>query len=353
MNKSLEVLYLCDFDLRKGRGKDRATYQKLQALKGKVSRLRVVNSDSSNLVMRLISVILLDFKASFWIIFDRPDYLISRGNSGLLSQIMCKIFRVRTVREVHANALDELELLPYQGVKRYAIEALAHIAHRIDLAADVRVFNHPDLLRWYQDKAMSSNKDFFVYNGFDENAKSNLSKDQAREKFGFKGSDRLIVFVGSVSKWHGIEYLVDLQREFDLFRDDIKIVVGGGDLAEFDASQLCINISPLSDKACADLICASDFCALPVKNNRVSPGSPLKLYDYIVNERYVFAQSSTNGYSDEVLHYGVGCPVDFTSPSTARIEILRAFDSQWSQKYPKCSASWSDRMDSWLDGIQQ
>src|SRR5690606_4830920 len=101
---------------------------------------------------------------------------------------------------------------------------------------------------------------------------------------------RIVVFVGAASKWHGVEYLVELQREFDQRGENIKVVVGGGDIAEFDKEGRCINFTPLGDQGCAELIRAADFCLLPVKQNRLSPGSPLKLYDYIANERLVFAQ---------------------------------------------------------------
>jgi hypothetical protein len=228
---------------------------------------------------------------------------------------------------------------------------MAHLAHKIDTSADIRIFNHPDLLEWSRKNGLAGPKDFYAYNGYDPASKCNLSKSDARKVFGFKMNDQIIVFIGTASKWHGIDYLVKVQKEFNANGDDIRIVFGGGDIAKFDPEGTCVSFSPLGDEGCAQLVRAADFCALPVKSNRVSPGSPLKLYDYIVNERFILAQSDTNGYSDEVERFSIGVPVDFTSSVSAREEILNALQGDWSKKYPICPASWSDRMDEWTDGI--
>src|SRR5690606_39279334 len=61
-------------------------------------------------------------------------------------------------------------------------------------------------------------------------------------------------------------------------------------------------------RSCCDLIKASDLCLLPVKNNRASPGSPLKLYDYISNGRFVLDRKSTRLNSSHVkISYAVFC----------------------------------------------
>lgn len=351
MATNVKVLYLCDFDLSRGTGKDRATFQKVRALEKKVEKLKVVSHTFGGPLFRFFSIFLLDLKATFFILLERPDWLISRGYVGFFTQSVSKFLGVTTVREVHAFALEESSLLPYSGLKSKVISLLARLANKIDLSADIRIFNHPDLLAWYEDQGMAGKSDFFVYNGFDYSAKCNLSKAKARTKFGFKEKDRIVVFTGAASKWHGVEYIIELKRFLNVHEDNIVFAFGGGDISSFDPDRLCVNFSPLDERGCAELICAADFCALPVKHNRVSPGSPLKLYDYIVNERYVLAQSGTKGYSDEVLRFGIGKEVDFTSKDKARTALLEAFDADWPECYPKCPVSWSDRMDLWIEGI--
>lgn len=351
MRSDVKVLYLCDFNLNHGTGKNRATAQKLSALKDKVSVLKVVSNNFKTPAFRLCAVVLLDLYSLFFLIVHRPDCFISRGSSGSLSLAISKLLGIITIREVHANALEESSLLPYKGLKLKAIKLLNSLSNKIDLAADVRIFNHPDLLEFYRAEGVSGDADFFTYNGFDPKVKSRISKEKARNIFGFNKNEKIIVFVGAASKWHGVEYLVAVQKEFNKYNDGIKVVFGGGDVSQFDSNRTCVNLTPLDERKCAELVRAADFCALPVKQNRVSPGSPLKLYDYMLNERFVLAQKNTNGYSDEVIKFGIGTSVDFTSPVVARKQILDAFDQKWPGHYPSCQASWSDRMDEWLHGI--
>jgi hypothetical protein len=156
-----------------------------------------------------------------------------------------------------------------------------------------------------------------------------------------------------------VEYLVALQKEFDKHGDQIQIVAGGGALPpDLDREGVIINISPLDEKDCANLIRASDACLLPVKKVRVSPGSPLKLYDYILNGRFVFSQAGTPGYSDEVEKYGIGIPVDFTCASSARARINKELSSVKLSAW-ECpedvlhQISWSSRMKEWLRAIER
>ncbi len=95
-----------------------------------------------------------------------------------------------------------------------------------------------------------------------------------------------------------------------------KIVCGGGQINKYiDPEGLLLNISTLDDKGCSDLVRTGNACLLPVKNNRISPGSPLKLYDYIAKKKYVLTQSDLLGYSDEVEKYGFESVVDFKNSS--------------------------------------
>ncbi|WP_405420694.1 glycosyltransferase [Marinobacter flavimaris] len=353
MDRALNVVYLCDFDLKKNTGKDRATRQKLSALRGLVNDLVVVSNPFKSQFFRILAIFILDIKVSALLLSRRPDVFISRGYSGWFSMLTAKALSIKTAREIHADAIEELSLLPYRGVKLRALGLLAKHAHRMDLSADVRIFNHPDLMEGYRKRGIIGEQDFFTYNGYAPGERSYFSRAKAREKFGLSQDDRIVVFVGAASKWHGVEYLVELQREFDQRGENIKVVVGGGDITEFDKEGRCINFTPLGDQGCAELIRAADFCLLPVKQNRLSPGSPLKLYDYIANERFVFAQKETNGYSDEVEKLNIGMPVDFTNPSEASLQIIDAFrESCWPEDYPNCKASWADRMAHWVSGLR-
>ncbi|WP_211218133.1 glycosyltransferase [Marinobacter daepoensis] len=351
MKNKLSMVYLCNFDLSGSTGKNRATRQKLSALRGKVSRLYVVSDGSKFLLSRIFSFIYLDVKVAFILISCKPDIFISRGYSGFFSILISRVLKITSAREIHANAIEESSLLPYKGIRLLAIKGLSRWMHALDRLVDFRIFNHPDLLAYFRGRGWARDSDFYVYNGFSPDSRSTISKSDARKKYGISNDAKVVVFVGTASKWHGVDYLVNLKKCFNKNHDDIEVVFGGGDVSKFDREHICLNISPLDDVGCSELIKASDFCLLPVKNNRVSPGSPLKLYDYIANERFVLAQSNTNGYSDEVERFGVGVSVDFTSTEDARLAILRAFEDFKDRQYPECAVSWDDRIDVWLQKL--
>src|SRR5690606_4142110 len=121
MRNDLHVLYLCDFDLSRGSGKDRATRQKLKALSEKVDRLDVVSSKLGSSGARFFLIFFLDLCAVFKLLISKPDWLISRGNAGMLSQSLAKSLGILTIREVHANALEEVSLIDSSKVKRIVL----------------------------------------------------------------------------------------------------------------------------------------------------------------------------------------------------------------------------------------
>jgi len=345
------IIYSCDFDLRRTEGKERATKDKLSALSGKVREVKVFSSPFENQILKLISVLLVDIVSAINVLIKRPDFFISRGYVGWLPQKVARFLGVTTVRELHADALGESDLLPYQGVKLQLIKALALLSHRIDAGANVRIFNHPDLLSWYRENGNFGESDFHVYNGYSPESVSNLTKSEARQLFGIGANEKIAVFVGAVSKWHGVDFLVALQAELMALGSDIRIVIGGGDASAFDPENLCISYTPMDSAGCFNLIKASDLCLLPVKNNRASPGSPLKLYDYLSNERFVLAQADTNGYSDEVVKYGVGWTVDFSDAKATAEKVVTIFESALPDRFPDCPVTWSHRIDEWLRGL--
>lgn len=228
----------------------------------------------------------------------------------------------------------------------------------LDGLADLRIFNHPHLLAWYRSRARAGINDIWVYNGADFASASELDRYEARQHLFLPQEQRILVFVGAASVWHGVEYLVALQKEFNAHLDDITIVLGGGKVdRDLDPEGVLHNIAPLDERECAVLIRAADACVLPVKEVRISPGSPLKLYDYIVNERYIFAQDGTAGYSDEVLGHGVGAAVDFTEPDCARRAILEWFAGERSVPVGgrdlEPAVSWDARMAEWIAAIDR
>lgn len=348
-----KMLYVCDFDLRRGSGRNRATRQKTAALLALCPNTVLYSLKSGGL--RLLGQMRLELTVCWAILRNPPAIVISRGFVGWLFQPLAKALGIVTVREVHADMAGELNLLPYKGLKLLVLRWLAKVSLSADKAAQIRIFNHPTLMAWFRSEHGGSTADFYSYNGYCPTAYSSLSKAAAIQKFGLNPEKSILVFTGAATKWHGVEYLVQLQRVFNEAGDKVQIVCGGGDMSPYDPERLCINFSPMDDKGCAELIRASSLCLLPVKDNRISPGNPLKLYDYICNKRYVVSQANMPGYSDEVEKHGVGITVDFVNPSEARLKILNyltAVGACSEEEYPTARVAWSDRMAFWMEQIK-
>ena len=89
---------------------------------------------------------------------------------------------------------------------------------------------------------------------------------------------------------------------------------------------------------------------LPVKGNRVSPGSPLKLYDYMKHSKFIIVQQGMLGYCDEVERYGKGVCVDFKDPSEVAA-ILGNVDFNMSILTEPREFSWNARMKTWFEAF--
>lgn len=342
------VLYACSFGLDGDSGHRRATRQKLEAL-GRVVDLRVVSATRKGKVSRLLEVPLLELGTALKLLAWRPDFVVSRGHVGPFFQWVARRLGIATVREVHAFAGEEIPMSGGGRARRLALGTMGAISARADRSADLRIFNNPALMRWFHRREDGHPQDVSVYNGSSRDSASRLSRAEARTRLGLDPARTYLVFTGSASEWHGIEYLVALQERFNVEGDGIRIVCGGGRIAgRLDPDGLLLNFHPLDEAGCANLIRAGDLALLPVKNNRVSPGSPLKLYDYIANEAWVATQQELDGYSDEVEKFGVGISTDFRDARKARNDILLLLRKvRGAATYPAVDVSWDSRMQEW------
>ena len=314
----MKILYSCSFDLE-GYKEGGATRQKLKIL-NKYTKLRVISLNGNS--FKLLQLLFIEFKTIVLLLKNKPQVFISRGFVGYFSQKIAKFLKVKTVREVHADAIEEVQYYDKNFIEKFFILLLAKLFLTVDLQSDMRIFNHPHLLKWFRSKYFHSKNDFFCYNGFDFESKSSLSKKQARKKFKF-GNKKYLIFTGSSSFWHGVSYLSNLQKSFNKLNANIQIVCGGGKVNNSDdPGNILKNISPLNGKDCADLIMAADACILPARQSRISPGSPLKLYDYILHKKPVITVKNLKGYSDEVLKYKNGILVDFSKSHKAAKIII-------------------------------
>ncbi len=349
----MKILYLTHSDLRKTKGHHRATSQKLKALKKIVNNLIVISSSFKK--FKFLEIFILEIKCILYISRYHPDAIISRGYVGYIAQKFAKFKNIKTVREVHADIVEEINQYDKSYILKKFLLPFGHYMQTIDKQSDRRIFNHPKLMKWFKTNfnKISSDNDIFAYNGLHFVEKSKLTQIQARNKFNLKKKMTYLVFTGGANYWHGVNYLADLQKEFNSMDVDIQIICGGGKISKKDDPDNClINFEPLNSKGCIDLIKASDACILPVRQSRVSPGSALKLYDYFLHKKFVITQENLEGYSDEVLKYGFGSFVNFKNSKSSALKIIKEMKklntNQKSIKYNLNNFSWNSRMLKWI-----
>lgn len=335
-------------------GKNRATRQKAVALAKEISSLTVLYPKSENLALRGGEVILNELKV-MWLLSmqkSRPDFLLTRGLAGILSVHFARLIKVKTLREVHSVPTQEAWQMRARFVKRLTVSIIGLFDNLVSRISDIRIFNHPQLKDYFMDKGWLDAGDFFCYNGGALEDASNITKSQARIEFGLPLEKKVLVFVGSAASWHGIDHLLSLSIEFEKKGKDILIVCGGGDVSSIDSGNRLINLTPLNSQNAAKLIRAADACLLPVADIRISPGSPLKLYDYVLNHRPVISQNNILGYEDEVMRLGVGIAVDFSYSEQAAVQITEFLSSEFEMPPLRELAeivSWKSRIKFWLD----
>lgn len=353
----MKIIYLCHFNFDTDKGPHRATFQKLKALKNLVNDLIIVSSKFKK--FKSIELIFLELKCIYLLIKYSPNVMISRGYIGYFSQKIAKLKKIKTVREIHADIIEEVDQFDKNIIEKKILVIVGYYMQLIDKQSHIRIFNHPDLLLWFKKKFknVQTENDIFTYNGFDRCEKSDLSKLEARKIFDLKDNIKYIIFTGGANYWHGVNYLADLQREFNLMNAKVQIICGGGKVTNRDDPEnLLLNITPLDFKNCLNLIQAADACILPVRQSRVSPGNALKLYEYFLHNKFVITQKNLKGYSDEVLRYGLGINIDFTKSNSSALKIIeemQALEKNIEVKVTIERFSWETRMLSWLKCIQQ
>ncbi|WP_156181323.1 glycosyltransferase [Halomonas sp. PR-M31] len=322
----MNILYCCPFDTSIPTGKNRATRHKIEALKEIGDNVTIVVPGTiGKRFSRLFTGIMCELRCFLTILIKNKkiDYYISRGDVGLFSVPLAKLLGILTMREIHCGPFEELTLLEKPKLVKMYLKLIFYYSFIVNKMSDVRIYNNPMLKEHFVKEGWGNENDIVSYNGGSPDAVVSISKKLAIKKYLLDANVKYLVFVGSTSKWRGVDLLIDLQREFNKNNDNIKIICAGGKVTrEMDPDALVINFAPLDDIGCAELIKCADACLLPVADNRVSPGSPLKLYDYMINGRPIVGQQKMPGYSDEIKRYGVGITVDFYNPLEARKLIV-------------------------------
>ena len=315
-----KIIYCVDFEPSLSAGKNRATQHKADAMRRIGVEVDLHFPRPMRSLPRIVRSALSEVRAmrTVWTSPPETTALVGRGFAGILAQGIARARGIATVREIHGLPTEEVRLLGRSGLWRLAHWPLFRLASMLDAGADVRIYNNGLLLRAVE-SGDSVGMAVVVPNGGPMSAHANCDMGAARMQLGISQDRLVLAFVGSASPWHGVDSLGPLQSEFDKQGLPVCIVSGGGPVGGLGPHGR--SISPLDEDGCNLLIRAANACLLPSGHERTSPGSPLKLYDYLANGRAVIAQEGLEGYGDQVVPFGVGLEVDFRDPHSAARRI--------------------------------
>lgn len=337
LKADLNVIYTVGFYATGISGKRKATLEKRDALEKQCQNFTFysVQVHTDNAILSYAYSIFSEVKVFLKICISKhkPDVIFARTFFGHFYNLAGKLFGSKVIREVHASLKDEAEILyKDSAIKKY----FSNWIHIIDLSSIKRcdgiIFNNPDLKNHFESKLGTGHvNSTSIYNGSNTEVFKPEPKIDARKALGIARNKLVFVFTGSVSEWHGVEYMLETIKAVNERNEiDFQMYVVGcrqsdyhAKLVEkFDVLPNIIFVDQVPVETAKNYINASDICMLPVAKIRESQGSPLKLYDYIACGKPVITQSDVNGYSDVVNKFNLGISIDFYNASEAADQVI-------------------------------
>ena len=346
-------------------GKQKATREKVQALKNIGVKVNFYSTKKK--LFTLFDLFIAEFSYIFKALLTKQDFIIARSQLMFGTKLISIIKKVPIYYEVHADKLDENKII-HKGkkFKKFLDDLLAKFQIIFYKNSDGIIFNNELLEEHFKKKYIDSSrvKTVTIPNGADI---KNFYLDSSNPPNSIPqkvSSSKICLFVGSISEWHGVHFLIDAFNILgDVHKNVFLVIAGHGvrnelkNLKERSRSENIIFTGRVSTDEARKLMNFSSVCLLPVNNIRVSPGSPLKLYDYLATGSRVITQTNTPGYSDIVQKSFSGSFCDFSNAQHLADKILHTINLEWDRKtirnYCELNFSWEKRMSEWLKFIME
>lgn len=368
MKDPITIDYLAPIPAGGNSGRSKATREKAAAL------LRVSPGSRAFLLdqkyegrplQQLVAMLWLDVRYLLTTLFAKrvPDAIVSRSHLPFGALLVRGIRGIPVIREMHTDIADEAPV-GFQGrpVKR----TLFRLLHYPDVwslrRSDGVIFNNTALERHVRERYLDEEAaTTTVPNGTDTSTFRMLDRERCRADLELSPERRYLVWVGSINRWHGVDLVFQLADELP---SGYEVLVVGNDQSLYarqlvrESSGRARVVGSVAPELAAWYMNAADACLLPVADLRVSPGSPLKLYDYAACGTPVIAQRDTEGYSDVTLQHGIGTVVDFRDPEGSAREIEEFLEcgrpSRMDvRRVAEQEFAWEHRMGQWMQFVQR
>jgi hypothetical protein len=294
----MNFTYFTDICTKGNTGKEKATREKLSVLINLSNYVDINIERPSN--KKIISAIKYDYKVAYYLYrLKEKIVVVSRTKFGIFSYLICKYKGHFYVIEKHADEIGENNILN-SGFKRVFFNIYYKSVFLIKNNPDGYILNHELLI-----STISASKPILVsYNG--------ISSEILNFNFPTKTvipQKRRILFIGSCSIWHGLDDLIFSWNNANIVDWEL-IIVGSENMKIVNNIQW---LGKLYNTDLLEVINNVDAFILPLKDVRVSPGSPLKLYEYLAYKKPILTIDKL-GYGSEVIKYNAGVVGDIFNP---------------------------------------
>jgi len=354
------IYYVVSYSLDAVGGHQAATVEKIEALERLGYRVEVISPKKGRGVRAIFSLFMVELKffvASF--LSKKNDYFITRGWIGLLALPILRFKGKKIAREVHSDLVEESKHIN-NGAGKWLIRMVGYYTYFLDFVAGYLIYNHPAIEEHFRKKYKGLVKGDWYYNGVAPHKMLYVGMEEGGSS---RGEKPVLVFVGNVSKWHGLDQAIRCFLSSEYLKNFYDFIVIGPvgapeDFKEFEIHDSVKFLGKMDNREVQSWISSSCACLLPVNPIRVSPGSPLKLYEYLAHGKPVITQENVAGYSDVVNMYSSGLCVDFydTESASRRIESFIR-EGGWEESDIKervqKEITWDSVMEKWISGIER
>jgi glycosyltransferase involved in cell wall biosynthesis len=239
-------------------------------------------------------------------ILPQYDLIYARDFHTVLIALIPRLFyRKRLIYEINGIANEEMGLRGETLWNRIMV-SLIRIAERIAAKSSEKIISVTPQISSYLKKKYNSpsQKIEIVGNGVNIEEYRPLPKDGTadlwKERFGIAPDDRIVMFVGNIARWQGVEVLVDVAFRILNEEQGVKfVIVGEGVLKEGlvrrvlgSGYERSIIFTGMIDYSIVpQLINLADICVAPFiwRRNEKTGVSPLKIFEYMACGKPVIA----------------------------------------------------------------
>lgn len=239
-------------------------------------------------IRKELTQLVFEFKPD--IVYERFNYLQSSGSE------VAKKHGIKHYIEV--NSPYSFERKKYQGNSFFIKQSNKIEGQVLSDAKKVIVVSSALKNHFIEKHHLAENKFVITPNAVNlDNVK--VSDKNYREKLKYNSTDIVLGFVGSISEWHGVHLLIDLQEKLrDSGLNNIKtLVVGGGEQLDYlkhlaenrEVEHLITFTGNVPHKDVYNYINCFDVALMPKSNWY---GSPIKIFEYAALKKPIIAPNN-------------------------------------------------------------